>query len=185
MLVFRCARARTGGQNGSSGPLDEDTIEVKEFDEQANLRGLSVVGGVARTLGTVDGFIVDEASARPYHVVVNAGGWFTHKRFLVPIGHVSLGGSTLTADLTKERVKRFPGFDKREFEKLSSRRPEQDERRAGNRLLRRWCDDCRDRLGNRRSLSRTAVVEGDLLPLAGRRPARLIGRDAGSERGPA
>jgi len=95
-------------------------VEAKELDEQANLRNLPVVGSDGEKLGTVDGFIIDEASARPYHVVVNAGGWFTHKRFLVPIGHVSLEGSTLTADLTKDRVKRFPGFDKSEFERLSA-----------------------------------------------------------------
>jgi sporulation protein YlmC with PRC-barrel domain len=95
-------------------------VNARELDEQANLRNLTVVGSDGEKLGTVDGFIVDDASARPYHVVVNAGGWFTHKRFLVPVGHVTLDGSTLTVDLTKDRVKRFPGFDKSEFEKLSA-----------------------------------------------------------------
>lgn len=94
-------------------------VDAKDLDEQSNLRNLTVVGSDGEKLGTVGGFIIDEASARPYHVVVNAGGWFTHKHFLVPIGHVTLEGSTLTADLTKDRVKRFPGFDKSEFEKLT------------------------------------------------------------------
>jgi hypothetical protein len=49
-------------------------------------------------------------------------GWFIHKRFLLPIGHARLGadGTTLLADLTKERVKRFPGFDKDVFERMTA-----------------------------------------------------------------
>ena len=38
-------------------------------------------------LGDVDGFIVDSESGRPYYVVVDAGGWFKSKHFLLPIGH--------------------------------------------------------------------------------------------------
>jgi len=94
-------------------------VDVKDLDEQASLRDLTVVGNDGEELGSVDGFIIDQESARPYHVVVDAGGWFIHKRFLVPIGHVTLDGSKLTADLTRDRVKRFPGFDRSEFEKLS------------------------------------------------------------------
>jgi hypothetical protein len=43
-----------------------------------------------------------------------------HKHFLLPIGHAMLDpdGHKLIADVTKERVKRFPGFDKSEFERL-------------------------------------------------------------------
>jgi hypothetical protein len=69
----------------------------------------------------VDGFIIDTREGRPRHVVVSAG-WFLHKRFLLPIGHVSLAGdsTTLVADVTKERVSNFPGFDKDEFERLDS-----------------------------------------------------------------
>jgi hypothetical protein len=74
-------------------------------------------------LGTVDGFIVDEQSRRPYYVVVDAGGWFSTKHFLVPIGHAHLAqdGRTIRTDLTKTRVRRFPGFDKDAFDTLTSR----------------------------------------------------------------
>jgi len=84
------------------------------------LNGMKVRNDAMETLGSVEGFIVDNTSMRPYYVVVDSGGWFKSNDFLVPIGHVSLEGSTLTADLTKDRVKRFPGFDKSEFEKLSA-----------------------------------------------------------------
>lgn len=42
------------------------------------------------TIGEVDGFIVDVRSERPFYVVVNAGGWFKSKYFLLPIGEVTL-----------------------------------------------------------------------------------------------
>jgi hypothetical protein len=75
----------------------------------------------AEKLGSVDGFIVDTALGRPYYLVVDSGGWFKSKRFLVPIGHLSYdtGRRRFIADLTRDRVNRFPGFDRDEFEQLS------------------------------------------------------------------
>ena len=87
----------------------------------ARLDGVPVVGSDGETLGKVEGFIIDVRLGAPRHVVVSAG-WFIHKHFLLPIGHVSLGpGDTeLRADITKARVEGFPGFDKGEFETLSA-----------------------------------------------------------------
>ena len=58
---------------------------------------------------------------KPAHVVVGAGHWFKHKRFLLPVGHVALDETAkkLLADISKERVERVPGFDKDKFSKLS------------------------------------------------------------------
>jgi hypothetical protein len=92
-------------------------------DSVVALDGMKVESGAAEALGKVDGFIVDASSGRPYHVVVDAGGWFKSKLFLLPIGHVGLMGtgkeSHLVADLSKEHIGRYPGFDRDEFEKLS------------------------------------------------------------------
>ena len=97
--------------------VDADDLESPsiKFD------GLTVESTSGEPLGKVDGFIIDIRSARPYYVVVDAGGWFTSKYFLLPIGHVGMNAANnrLAADLPRERVKRFPGFDRKEFEKLS------------------------------------------------------------------
>ena len=92
--------------------LDDSTID---FD------GLNVVSPTGDKLGDVDGFIIDSSSARPYYVVVDGGGWFKSKFFLLPIGHVNLDTTNrkLVADVAKDRVERYPGFDRSEFEKLS------------------------------------------------------------------
>lgn len=85
----------------------------------ARLDGADVLSGDGEKLGKVDGFIIDEQLGRPRYVVVEAG-WFIHKHFLLPIGYVTLSpdSTLLTADISQERVEGFPGFDKREFQKL-------------------------------------------------------------------
>lgn len=92
--------------------LDNSTIK---FD------GMNVDSTAGEKLGDVDGVVVDVSSGRPYYVVVDAGGWFRSKYFLLPIGHVAMSASQdrLTADVDKSRVERYPGFDRGEFEKLS------------------------------------------------------------------
>ena len=97
-------------------------VDAKSLDDSAaKLRGLEVDSARNEALGKVEGFVIDVTTGRPYHVVVGSGGWFKHKHFLLPIGHVALsaGQDKLVADITKDRVERFPGFDKDLFRKLS------------------------------------------------------------------
>jgi hypothetical protein len=90
-------------------------------DSAAGFSGLAVHGVDGEKLGEVEGFVMDVAQGCPRHVAVSAG-WFIHKHFLLPIGHVSQSADrqTLIADITKERVEKFPGFDKSEFERLGA-----------------------------------------------------------------
>jgi hypothetical protein len=97
-------------------------VDARDLDgSKIRFSGLEVEGTDRQKLGTVEGFILDRNSARPYYVVVNAGGWFRSKHVLVPIGYIMFdaGDKKLRADLTRERVSKFPGFDKGEFAKLS------------------------------------------------------------------
>jgi len=105
-------------------------VDAKDLDESGmKFDGLDVEGSDGEKLGEVEGFIIDVAARRPRHVAVSAG-WFFHKHFLLPIGHVTLeeGGTKLRADLTKERANRFPGFDKDQFEQLTTEELEQLDR---------------------------------------------------------
>jgi len=85
----------------------------------ARLDGADVLGEDGEKLGSVDGFIVDVRLGRPRYVVVEAG-WFIHKHFLLPIGHVTLSpdSTLLTADVSKDRIEGFSVFVKSEFQKL-------------------------------------------------------------------
>jgi hypothetical protein len=113
--------------------IDADDLETSaiHFDK------LVVDSASGDKLGTVDGFIVDKSTGRPYYVAVDAGGWFKSKLFLLPIGHVAFdaGQKRLIADVTKERVERFPGFNRGEFEKLS----EDELRRMDEQIVAACC----------------------------------------------
>jgi hypothetical protein len=97
--------------------VDADDLDKSTFD----FDGIDVVDQSGEKLGVVDGFIIDVNQSRPYHVVVEAGHWYKHKHFLLPIGHVRLdtGAKRLTADVSKSRAEAFPGFSRGEFEKLT------------------------------------------------------------------
>jgi hypothetical protein len=94
-------------------------------DDSVDFDGLEVESSEREHVGDVDGFIVDAESGRPYYVVVDAGGWFKSKHFLLPVGHARLesaadGAEKLIADISRDRIKAFPGFNKSEFEKFSA-----------------------------------------------------------------
>jgi hypothetical protein len=97
--------------------LDADDLD----DETIDFDGLKVRNSQMETLGKVEGFIVDSTSARPYYVVVDSGGWFKSKHYLLPVGLAKIDddNDALVVELSKERINRFPGFDKDVFEKMS------------------------------------------------------------------
>jgi hypothetical protein len=94
---------------------------AKIADRTLELDGMKVRNTAGDQLGEVDGLIVDSDSGRTYYIVVDGPGWFSSKQFLLPIGQTHLGDDrdALVVNLTKAQVKRFPGFDKDEFDSLS------------------------------------------------------------------
>ena len=86
-------------------------------DETLELDGMKVRNDIGDKLGEVDGLIVDETSGRTYYLVVDAGGWFKSKHFLLPIGqaHLDDDRDALVVNLTKDQINGFPGFDKDQF----------------------------------------------------------------------
>lgn len=96
--------------------VDADDIA----DETLDLDGMKVRNDAGDKLGDVDGLIVDSESGRTYYVVVDAGGWFKSKHYLMPIGQVHLDDDrdALVVNLTRDQIQKFPGFDLDEFDKL-------------------------------------------------------------------
>jgi hypothetical protein len=105
--------------------VDADDVTAADID----LDGMKVRNDAMERLGAVDGFIVDNTSMRPYYLVVESDGWFKSKHFLVPIGHAKLDEDrdAIVVDIAKEKIERFPGFDRGRFETLT-----QDEIRKMN-----------------------------------------------------
>ena len=142
-------------------------------------------------LGDVDGFVVDASSGRPYYIVVDAGGWFKSKEYLLPVGHAALDADrqVFVTSLGREHVDRFPGFDKDEFEKLS----EADIRRfndetciaiAGETIIFPTAEPLSRRLGTERlSLPRLVACRADGSRVKGRARRRCPGRSRPADAG--
>jgi hypothetical protein len=103
--------------------LDSDDID----DSTADFDGLNVRGPDGSKLGDLDGFVVDSTSGRVLYAVVDSGGWFSSRRFLLPVGHAQLDRErrALTVDIMKDAIRRYPEFDDDRFRKFSD-----DEMRA-------------------------------------------------------
>jgi hypothetical protein len=97
--------------------LDADDLD----DSVVDFGGLDVRGTDNAKLGDVDGFLVDPASGRVLYTVVASGGWFTSRRFLLPIGHAQADrdAGALRVDVARETVRNYPEFDEKRFRDLS------------------------------------------------------------------
>lgn len=97
--------------------VDADDVS----DETLELDGMKVRNDAGDKLGEVDGLIVDSDSGRTYYVVVDAGGWFKSKHYLMPVGQLHLDDDrdALVVNLTKDQINRFPGFDVDKFDTLT------------------------------------------------------------------
>lgn len=113
--------------------LDAGDIE----DSRVDFDGLDVHNPAGEKLGDVDGFIIDRDSHRPYYVVVDSGGWFSSRRYLVPIGHARLDtdNDSLRIDIGRETIERFPAFDADRFEEM----PEEEATRLNEQVLTACC----------------------------------------------
>ena len=98
--------------------VDADDVS----DETLELDGMKVRNDVGDKLGTVDGLIVDSESGRTYYVVVDAGGWFKSKHYLMPVGQLHLDDDrdALVVNLSKDQISKFPGFDTDRFDTLTA-----------------------------------------------------------------
>ncbi len=98
--------------------LDADDVDddVVDFDE------LDVRGYGDEKLGAIDGFIVDIPAARVLYAVVDSGGWFKSRRFLLPVGHVTRidrDAGALRVDISREAIRQYPSFDEDRFREFS------------------------------------------------------------------
>jgi hypothetical protein len=97
--------------------LDAHDVDaaVADFD------GMEVRGIDNEKLGDIEGFIVDSTENRIYYAVIDAGGWFTSDRFLLPIGHLRLAADrkSVTVDVPKAALRQYPKYDADKFRDFS------------------------------------------------------------------
>jgi len=87
-------------------------------------------GAGSDDLGTLDGFVVDRNTGRPYYLVVDAGNWFVGRRYLVPVGKARFDqtGRSMRLDIDKDTVKKYPKFESEWFDYDEARRREYEGR---------------------------------------------------------
>jgi ferritin-like metal-binding protein YciE len=85
-------------------------------------------------LGTFDGLIVETVSRAPRYAVVDSGGLFIHRRYLLPFDDVTFDADAhmLRVRIRKDVANRYPSFDPEEFQKMNDAELRQYE----SRLLR-------------------------------------------------
>lgn len=90
-------------------------------DDRVNFDGLDVLDTAGRKLGDVEGFVVQRGTNRPYYLVVDSGGWFSSRSFLLPIGHARLDAANkaLRVDVDKSTIQQFPEFDRDRLAEMS------------------------------------------------------------------
>ncbi len=109
-------------------------LAANEIDSSdINFNGLDVRGHDNAKLGDIDGFIVDADSGRVFYTVVDSGGWFTSRRFLLPVGHATIdrGAGVLRVDVSRQALERYPEFDRNRFQAFSDDDLRAFERRMG------------------------------------------------------
>jgi hypothetical protein len=90
-------------------------------DDRVDFAGLDVRAADGDKLGDVDGFVIDPELRRAHYIVVDSGGWFRSRRYLVPIGHARLeaGGNALRLDMARDVVGRYPAFEPDRFSRMN------------------------------------------------------------------
>ena len=93
-----------------------------QFKDVKDVRGAQVYGVNNEELGTVDDVIFDHSDGEIEYVVVDAGGWFSSKKFLVPANRIEPYGrheDKFYAELDKERIQMLPEFNEETLESES------------------------------------------------------------------
>ena len=76
-------------------------------------RAFRIVNARNEDLGSLDGLVIDNRTGRPVYVVVDSGGWFVGRRYLVPVGLMQAddASKTLRTDLDRGAIQKYPPFD--------------------------------------------------------------------------
>jgi ferritin-like metal-binding protein YciE len=92
---------------------------------------LPVRNEAGEDLGTLDGLVAEGDLGAARYAVVDAGGLFTHRRYLLPLHLVRFDENTrvLRINVDKEVASRYPPFDRDEFQTMNDEDRDGYERR--------------------------------------------------------
>lgn len=85
----------------------------------ADVRGSSIYGRNDERLGKIEDVIFDHTTGEIRYVVVDTGGWFTHKKFLVPPHRLHSSANhedAFAINLDKQQVENLPPYNEADIE---------------------------------------------------------------------
>jgi sporulation protein YlmC with PRC-barrel domain len=85
-------------------------------DDVDDIRGASLYGADNEKIGKVDDVVFDHATGGIQYAVVDAGGWLSTKKFLVPADRIRSSGKDdkdFSTDMTKDQIKSLPEYDEK------------------------------------------------------------------------
>ena len=85
-----------------------------------DIRGASLYGLDDEKLGKIDDVIFDHTTGTIQYAVVDAGGWFSSKKFVVPAERIRPYGKDnddFAVDMTKQQIESLPRYDEDRFGK--------------------------------------------------------------------
>jgi ferritin-like metal-binding protein YciE len=106
----------TAGARSSGRTARLRYVAVDDMPSAADYRDTKIRNRSGDDLGRIDGFIVDP-SGRAYYLVIDSGGLFVGRRYVVPIGRADFrrADRLFTIDLDKDTLKRYPEFHRDAF----------------------------------------------------------------------
>src|SRR2546430_10031222 len=94
-------------------------VEANQYQSGEKFDGAPVTTAGGEELGHVQGFVVDIHSGDARYIVVDAGGGFMSKYFLLPMRNARVDGGAVTADLTRDDVKKVPAVHQDQFDSVT------------------------------------------------------------------
>jgi hypothetical protein len=92
------------------------------FDDQGtaeDIRGAAIYGRDDEKLGKIDDVIFDHSTGAIRYVVVDTGGWFSHKKFLIPPHRLHSSAEhkdDFTENLDKSQIETLPKYNESDLE---------------------------------------------------------------------
>ncbi len=107
-------------------------LDVDDLDSTMDYRKLTIRGRAGEDLGSLDGFVVETVNCRPVYYVIDSGGWFMGRRYLVPVGRATLEATSnaLVVDVDRDTIRSYPEFSTTAFMAMSDDEIRRYERRV-------------------------------------------------------
>jgi sporulation protein YlmC with PRC-barrel domain len=91
----------------------------EDLNTEDDIRGTAVYGRNDEKLGKIDDVIFDHSTGSIKYVVVDAGGWFSTKKFLVPpsqLRNSSEHDGDFAVNVDKHQIENFPAYNESDLQ---------------------------------------------------------------------